>query len=206
MPSNQHGFTLIEVLIALALMALLSIISWQALDVVQRSSERLNASTHDTLALARVLGQLEQDISQHATAGILPQSAQTHPPVTDPSSPDVPDSSLLPPGIHWSSPVLTILRSAHDGKWQQVIWGQLGQTLQRAVGPASHTLPLPPAQASQEVLQQIKSFSVRAWIPGQGWTAPDTTISQLAATGLEITIVREHRQQTETYRKVVLLP
>ncbi|WP_083812415.1 prepilin-type N-terminal cleavage/methylation domain-containing protein [Pusillimonas sp. T7-7] len=205
-PMNQQGFTLIEVLIALALMALLSIISWQALDLVQRSSERLNANADDTLALVRVLGQLEKDINQHATAGILSQPAQTHATADNPVSPDSHASGLLPPGIHWSAPALTILRSAHDGAWQQVIWGQVGHTLQRAAGPASRTLPLPPAQANQEVLGQIKSFSVRAWIPGQGWTTPDTTISQLTATGLEITIVREHKQQLETYRKVVLLP
>ncbi|MGB6105969.1 MAG: prepilin-type N-terminal cleavage/methylation domain-containing protein, partial [Pusillimonas sp.] len=72
---NQRGFTLIEVLVALALMALLSIISWRALDLVERSSNRLNASADDTLALLRVLGQIESDVSQSASADILPQAA-----------------------------------------------------------------------------------------------------------------------------------
>src|SRR3546814_14883872 len=58
--SAQQGFTLIEVLVALALMALLSLISWRALDSVERSSERLQASSDDTLALVRVLGQIEK--------------------------------------------------------------------------------------------------------------------------------------------------
>ncbi|NYT57764.1 prepilin-type N-terminal cleavage/methylation domain-containing protein [Alcaligenaceae bacterium] len=210
---NQQGFTLIEVLIALALMALLSIISWQALDLVERSSQRLNASANDTLALMRVMGQLESDITQHATAGILAQAgrstiAQTTG-ASDESStgePAVHAATLLPPGIHWSNPVLTVLRSARDGAWQQVVWGQIGNALHRAVGPAAATLPLPQAVGSQEVLGQIQSFAVRAWVPGLGWSAPDTTVSQLAATGLEITIVRQHKDVTETYRKVVLLP
>src|SRR5690606_24664768 len=114
---------------------------------------------NDTLALVRVLGQLEKDISQHATAGILPQSAQAHGNADNNASLHNHASDLLPPGIHWSAPVLTVLRSAQDGAWQQVIWGQVGNTLQRAVGPASRALPLPPAQASQEVLEHIKTFS-----------------------------------------------
>src|SRR3546814_3213981 len=103
------------------------------------------------------------DVCSSNLAGILSQPAQTHATADNPASPDSHASGLLPPGIHWSAPVLTILRSAHDGAWQQVIWGQVGHTLQRAAGPASRTLPLPPAQANQEVLGQIKSFSVRAW-------------------------------------------
>lgn len=210
---NQQGFTLIEVLIALALMALLSIISWQALDLVERSSQRLNANANDTLALMRVLGQLESDIAQHATAGILPQPIRfTSTDTTsagddaDTGEPPVPAPTLLPPGIHWSPPVLTVLRSTRDGAWQQVVWGQADHALHRAVGPAALALPLPPAVAEQEVLDQVLSFAVRAWIPGLGWSAPDATESQQAATGLEITLVRQHKGQAETYRKVVLLP
>src|SRR3546814_4811983 len=45
--SAQQGFTLIEVLVALALMALLSLISWRALDSVERSSERLQARSEE---------------------------------------------------------------------------------------------------------------------------------------------------------------
>ncbi|MCC2595586.1 prepilin-type N-terminal cleavage/methylation domain-containing protein [Pusillimonas sp. MFBS29] len=209
----QQGFTLIEVMIALALMALLSIISWQALDLVERSNRRLNASANDTLALMRIMGQLESDIAHHATAAILPQAGV--PPATDTpdteqapvtGKPASPASTLLPPGIHWSAPVLTVLRSAGNGAWQQVVWGQIDDSLHRAVGPASTTLPLPQAAASEMVLDQVQSFSVRAWIPGHGWAAPDSTVSQQAATGLELAIVRRHKDVAETYRKVVLLP
>ncbi|MGB6102337.1 MAG: hypothetical protein WBF88_00620, partial [Pusillimonas sp.] len=107
---------------------------------------------------------------------------------------------------HWSPPVLTVLRSAHDGAWRQVVWGQVGSTLRRAVGPAAHTLPVPQAEAGQVVLEQVENFTVRAWIPGQGWSAPDTTTSRLAATGLEIVIERQRNGVAEAYRKVVLLP
>src|SRR5690606_36975862 len=91
-------------------------------------------------------------------------------------------TALLPPGLSWSPSALTVLRSAHDGAWQQVIWSQVGDTLYRAAGQAVHKLPLPQAEAGQQVLDQINRFAVRAWVPGLGWAAPETTTSRLAAT------------------------
>ncbi|MCI2809621.1 PulJ/GspJ family protein [Eoetvoesiella caeni] len=195
---KQQGFTLIEVLVALALMAVLSIVSWQALDMVERSSERLNASADDTLALVRVLGQIESDLSHHANSDILPSPSQVTPAATL--------DTMLPAGIQWAPPVLTVVRSARDGAWQRVAWGQDGNTLRRAVGPAAQTLPLPQAGSSDVVLDQVKNFSVRAWIPGQGWSTPNEAATQAKATGLEIMIERMHHGASEVYRKVVLLP
>lgn len=196
--TSQQGFTLLEVLIALVLMALLSSISWRVLDLTERSSERLNASTNDTLALVRVLGQIESDISRYANNDILPSPRRT--------SPSTATAAILPSGILWAEPVLTVRRYAHDGAWQQVVWGKVGDTLRRAAGPAAHTLPLPEAGAGETVLDQVQSFAVRAWIPGLGWSAPTATGAQLMATGLEIVIERRHNGVSEAYRKVVLLP
>ncbi len=198
MSANQQGFTLIEVLVALALMALLSIISWRALDLTERSSARLNASADDTLALVRVLGQIESDITRHANHDILRSLAQ-------PASAAA-TSAMLPSGILWAMPVLTVARSAPNGAWQKVVWAQDGNILRRAVGPAVHSLPLPDAGAGEVVLEQVKSFRVRGWVPGQGWSATSATNVQSLATGLEIVIERQHNGVDETYRKVVLLP
>jgi general secretion pathway protein J len=194
-PKHQQGFTLIEVLVALALMAVLSILSWQALDVTTRSSERLNASADDTLSLIRVLGQHESDIRRHAGDDNL-------------SNPSASTSKgvKLPAGIHWDGARLNVVRSAHDGTWKQVSWRQDGPGLFRAEGGSSPTLPLPAPDAEAVMLQQIRSFTVRAWIPGLGWSALNATDSPLPATGLEVLIEREHHGVSETYRKVVLLP
>src|SRR3546814_3475046 len=102
--SAQQGFTLIEVLVALALMALLSLISWRALDMVERSGERLPASSDDTLALVRVLGQIESDIGRHAGNDILSSRARWNPAARA--------GALLPPGIQGHDPVLSLVRSA----------------------------------------------------------------------------------------------
>lgn len=194
----QQGFTLIEVLVALALMALLSLISWRALDSVERSSERLQTRSDDTLALVRALGQIESDIARHAGDDILPGGMQWNPSART--------GALLPPGIQWRDPVLSLVRSARGGAWQQVAWGQENGTLRRAAGPAARTLPLPEARASEVMLEDIDVFAVRAWIPGVGWILPGAANTQKSATGLEITIGRRHNGRDEIYRKVVQLP
>jgi general secretion pathway protein J len=196
--ANQRGFTLIEVLIALALMALLSIISWQALDLTERSNARLTAGSDDILALVRVLGQIESDISRHANDDILPS-------LFDAAS-TVVVGSMLPTGIFWTVPVLTLARSAQNGAWQKVVWFQDGETLRRAEGPASNTLPLPDAGTGAAVLEHVQHFMVRGWVPGQGWSSLSANDAQSSATGLEIVIERRHNGVNETYRKVVLLP
>lgn len=199
---KQQGFTLLEVLIALVLMSLLSIISWHALDLVERSSERLNASTDNTLALVRVLGQLESDLSRYAGTDILPRPDAT-PAVSNRSKSS---KTILPPGIVWADPVLTIVRSAYGGNWQKVSWFLDDDTLRRAAGSTANTLSLPTIESAEIVLNQVKNFKVRAWVPGQGWSSVDAGNAQQAATGLEIILLRHVDGVDETYRKVLLLP
>jgi len=200
----QRGFTLLEVLIALALMAVLSILSWRALDVTARSSERLEASADDTMALLRMFGQVESDIRQHAGADVLatPSAQET----VALASPPVSHDAVLPPGIVWNSPQLSIVRSTYEGAWQEIVWTLAGDTLMRAAGEPSIGLPLPPALTGEPVLAGVRAFMVRAWLPGQGWAATDADIATAKATGLEISIERRHDGVDELYRKVVLLP
>ena len=196
--TDQQGFTLIEVLIALALLAMLSVMSWQALDLTDRSSRRLNANANDRHGVVRVLGQIESDIGKHAGNDVLPSLIQADRAALT--------GAMLPSGLLWVAPVLTIARSAQDGAWQKIAWGRDGDTLRRAVGPVSNTLPLPDAQAGEVVLEHVRNFTVRGWVPGQGWSTPDLSEIQPAATGMEIVIERRRDGVDESYRKVVMLP
>ena len=65
------GFTLVEVLVALFLMALLGALSWQGLDSVLRSRDAGKVAVDSALRLATVLTQWEQDLlALHDSAAV----------------------------------------------------------------------------------------------------------------------------------------
>ena len=77
MNQSQQGFTLIEVMVAIMLMALVSLIAWRGLDSVTRADQHLQASTEQTEALLRVLNQLQRDLSLRASVELnAPNTAQ----------------------------------------------------------------------------------------------------------------------------------
>ena len=213
------GFTLIEVLVALTLMALVSLISWQGLEAVQRTGERLDERGEETMAMVRALGQIERDVLMHAGEDVLK-------PTTTPSSADD-DVNIkearqhLPAGIRWEPDHgLFIVRSVGDGLWQRLRWYLDNGRLMRAAGTPSYVLPLPEPAAPVAVLDQVQALGVRVWVPGEGWVeaqndddsnaarqAPVRPAASQASTvqGLEIALYRQGASK-EPYRKVVVLP
>ena len=61
-PRSATGFTLVEVLVALLMMALLATLTWQAMDGVLRARDDSRQSIDRTTRLATVLAQWEQDL------------------------------------------------------------------------------------------------------------------------------------------------
>lgn len=61
--SRQRGFTLIEVLVALLIMAILAGLAWQGLDAMVRARSGTDAVMTRTLRLNTVMTQWEQDIA-----------------------------------------------------------------------------------------------------------------------------------------------
>ncbi len=67
----DDGFTLVEVLVALFLMALLAALSWQGLDSVLRARDASRVAVDDAVRLATVLTQWEQDLmALHDSAAV----------------------------------------------------------------------------------------------------------------------------------------
>ncbi|KAG1439634.1 hypothetical protein G6F57_019328 [Rhizopus arrhizus] len=58
----QAGFTLIEVLVALALMALVSLMAWRGLASVSSARDWIEQEAEDTDAIVRTLGQMGRDV------------------------------------------------------------------------------------------------------------------------------------------------
>ena len=69
---RARGFTLVEVLVALAVMALLAALAWPALDGVLRAREEGRASIDRTMRLLTVLAQFETDLRMLQMDDTLP--------------------------------------------------------------------------------------------------------------------------------------
>jgi general secretion pathway protein J len=66
------GFTLVEVLVALFIMALLTALAWQGLDGILRARDSSRASIDRTVRLATVLTQWEQDLGALYDTAVVP--------------------------------------------------------------------------------------------------------------------------------------
>ncbi|CAB3741215.1 hypothetical protein LMG1866_05575 [Achromobacter ruhlandii] len=215
---RQGGFTLIEVIIAIMIMAIISLISWRAIDSVALTSRTLDQHTEDALALQRAFDQFERDIGARSLA--LAESAPPAPAeaAATPEAQEVEPPSVLPQllpeairvsGMKTPAPRLDIIRGApgRPDARQRVVWERKGGSLTRAAGqPTALTpLPEPPADAAAVVLDRLLDFSVRAWAPGRGWVALPAQ-GEPPAQALELVISRGVLGQTPLrYRRVLLL-
>jgi len=89
---NQRGFTLIEVLVALALMAWLSVLSWRGLDSLMRTREQTQLQVNRVAALQVGLAQWRADLDAIQTV-----------------------KEIHPTGLDWNGQVLRILRVMPPG-------------------------------------------------------------------------------------------
>ena len=61
-PSRTHGFTLVELMVAIAVMALLALVSWRGLDSMVRSQETIRARNEQQMVLQTVIAQWNADL------------------------------------------------------------------------------------------------------------------------------------------------
>jgi general secretion pathway protein J len=71
-PQKHSGFTLVEVLVALMVMALMAAMAWQGVDGVVRSRNDSQTRLEQTLRLNTVVAQWEQDLSLIQDTGAAP--------------------------------------------------------------------------------------------------------------------------------------
>ena len=115
--SGARGFTLIEVMVALTIMAVLAALSWQVIDSMVRAQQNTRSHTDDVLALQAALTQWRTDLD--AQVGLPDMGAM------------LPDQSLQrePVPIDWDGRSLRLTRHASlgDGAGVQVVaWARRG--------------------------------------------------------------------------------
>jgi len=120
MPSRVHtapprhplrGFTLVEVLVALFIMAVLAMMAWRGIDALVRSRDGAQGNAQQILLLSTTVNQWEQDLAQlQRTPGV--------------------------PALKFDGAALRLTRRAKDGM-VLVVWTMQGDTLYRWASPAT---------------------------------------------------------------------
>lgn len=199
MNNRQEGFTLIEVMVAIMLMAIVSLIAWRGLDSVTRADTHLQASTEHTEALLRTLHQLERDIALRA-------SIELREPLLNDNDDE---RSGQPAAISVRSADdqsfrLDVIRSAATSQngLQRVRWWLKDQTLYRAAATPRDRYPLPAPKQAVAVLDSISDLQVRVWEPQMGWRQLSGNRKENPQ-GLEIRLTRQTPQGEEHYRQVL---
>lgn len=111
---HSHGFTLIEVLVAMMIMATLALMAWQGVDGIVRTRSASQGKLEQVLRVNTVLAQFQQDLESAQDSGVLP---------------DLPSFD----GIS-----LRLTRRTPDGL-QIVVWSLRGGTWLRWAGPSVTT-------------------------------------------------------------------
>lgn len=73
-PSRARGFTLIEVLVAMTIMAIVAMMSWQGVDGIVRARTASQQRLEQVLRVSSVLAQWEQDLDNAQDSGVLPSA------------------------------------------------------------------------------------------------------------------------------------
>lgn len=205
MSSPRRGFTLIEVMIAIAILATLSLMAWRGLDSMSRAQARLAERADQTTRLMRALQQFERDVDWRTTVELpSPGSPWGLTPVWLTTS-----VSALPTGQ--TPQVFELIRSApaEPGKWQRVQWWLQAGTLYRASGAPSATQPLPAPLPGERtpVLEDVTAFDVQAWTTAGGWQPVAAGAARRPpTTGLQVLVsVRRGTGPVLSYRQVSAL-
>ena len=191
---SQKGLTLIELLVAISVLAFVAVIGWRGLDSIVRARITLTSDLENTRGIQLAFAQMQSD-SAHLATVILP------------------DREPLAFGAGKLKLVRTVFSENQPTRLQIVTYSVRDGILWRRESPATRDLSLLDAMwqsdewdtAIPDVALQsgVDALTMRAWVGG-AWQAqlgptaqalpPGTTSSQMPPTGLEVKLRLQGRE------------
>ncbi|NBO13390.1 MAG: prepilin-type N-terminal cleavage/methylation domain-containing protein [Betaproteobacteria bacterium] len=170
---GQKGLSLIELLVALLLSAMLAVMAWRGLDHVARSSQQVIASTEQSQGLNQVMSQLETDLMEAAQ---LRQSGQFAVQMMNfPVAQGAESSWLL------MQRVMSEASTARNLRW--VRWDVRNGVLTRSLAETGQ---------SQALLRDLRGMELRPIGPA---LSPETMNQPERWSGLEVLLVMQNGQR-----------
>lgn len=153
--ARQRGFTLIEVLVALAIMAVMAGMAWRGIDAVLRSREISQAKLDQVAKLQTVLAQWEQDLVQLQDSQLVPALSF--------------DGASLRLTRRTEQGLQMVAWSLVDGQWQR--WASTPATTQAGLYDAYQRslLPLDQRAGALRTLDGLQEWLVYFY-RGNGWS------------------------------------
>lgn len=159
-PNACQGFTLLEVLIALVIMAVIALLSWQGLGNVFRLTDRIRLVDDTTAEWRAMLGQLEIDLQrvpvQRKSLGPNPTGQ------IDPVSSDSTGIAL----------VIADQQGQEPARWLQVRWLLNNGNLTRIANPQQGVVNSTTGSKQGQTIvgPKLRAMRIRLWTEATGWT------------------------------------
>lgn len=174
---RQRGFTLIEMMLAIAIFAMLSLMATQILRSILQGHERVQVKTTNMAKMQLALALIERDLSH---ASVRPSADDAHPNLADFSVVKGVSDQIELVHHYWANPGMILPRSSLERVRYRLNEG----TLQRL------SYPTPEASLAQArivpILAGVEHFKLRFWQTGswqEGWFA-----SAVLPLAIEVTI------------------
>ena len=157
-----RGFTLLELLVAITVLSIVSMIAWRGLDSLVATRERLEPEVDEVRSLLTAFGQMERDLTQIANPAFLGLTAS-------PLNVRVVDGAQLIELARVASPI-----ADRATEVQTVFYRVVDGSLMRQATPPLPAFDRANAESFEtaRLLRNVQSMSVRLWQPPAGWIQP----------------------------------
>lgn len=203
--NKARGFTLLELLVAITVLSVVSVIAWRGLDTLVVTRDRLEPEVDETRALLVAFGQIERDLAQVVNPAFLGLTSS-------PLNVRPADGAMMIELARVAAPA-----PDRPTEVQTVYYRVVDNTLVRQA-----TAALPYFQRTNtgqfenaRLLDHIQSMDVRLWQQGVGWTPPGDRADPQAAAGTPPGVLRNQpppgleiiltRTDGRTFRRVFLV-